>query len=155
MTRPAGRGQEVYNSSPVEPGRVGSGRVGSGRVGSGQEIFKYHGSGRVTLIPIRPAIGELIREKPCYISEWDGAASDYFSFFVGVRTPWMNKTLEEFRLGTTRGFFEPDASRRKPLLGVVPRSMYVMCPHAIIRRRGCTNESFYGATPPPPQILFP
>ena len=61
-----GSGDEVFQNSRAESGRVrrcselsrvgvGLGRVGAGgfqisRVGSGQEVFKYHGSGRVTLI---------------------------------------------------------------------------------------------------------
>ena len=55
----------------VESGRVGSGQevLGDlmGRVGSVQEVFKYRGSGRVTLTPSDPRRSYLTREKPCAI----------------------------------------------------------------------------------------
>ena len=42
-----GSGQEVFEMSWIE-----SGRIGSGQIGSGLEVLKYHGSGRVLKIDL-------------------------------------------------------------------------------------------------------
>ena len=79
--RPRGRVRTVSKprgSSRVGSGGVGNltGRVGSGRVGSGQEVFQYHGSGRVSLTRSDPrTVIRLVKsnERKGPLSKWERA----------------------------------------------------------------------------------
>ena len=90
-------GSGRVGSGRVGSGRVGSGRVGSGRVGSGQKGFKFHWSGRITLIRSDEARRDPTREDPwCTRQFVFQPEARRFSFFCLV-------FLADARMGETGG----------------------------------------------------